>query len=582
MRIGIRNSIQFKLFCLYASVTTVLFVCLWGWAYASSLRAVSRETEAIMRSNQIQMNKELDGIIRQMEVVIDIAAQNPQIVGYLTGSYSGVYEEYKLAQDMIQSATNTLRGMGRTAALSAIGYRPGMHEIVVKDFDGRYGLDNHYGLNDGSVYVAVYRADRYESESWFPIVREGSGVYWLQTDIDREYGMISLCREVYSPRAIPVGLVKMTIPLRDILPYTDHAPADYSHYYFTKEGAQLFVNEAQAAEWNDLSQATDNPAFEIESDSIVMKDEIAFLRGESVNGWTVISVYPMRHFASYSDSVRTQFIGWLVASLIVMAVASFFIARYFTRRLTALHGQMALMGSGEMNVRANHRDRDEIDALAAGFNQMAGQIQALIEDVYEREIREQRLTLTMLQSQIQPHFLYNTLSAIIRLCGRGDVNSIERMTRALVRFYRIALSEGEPLILLSDEMKHVMAYAEIYAIRYRDAFTLSVDSTDEANRRVVPKIILQPFVENSLMHGMSPESKTLNVRITARTDGEWLIIEIVDDGCGARAAELSSEESTGYGIRNVRERLELMNERNSLTCRCLEPKGFHVSMRILR
>ena len=183
---------------------------------------------------------------------------------------------------------------------------------------------------------------------------------------------------------------------------------------------------------------------------------------------------------------------------------------------------------------------------ADGYNSMADHINRLIHDVFQTEIRSQQEHLTMLQSQIRPHFLYNSLSSIVRLCDRGDVGLIREMAQALVRFYRISLSKGRETITLQEEIDHVSAYVQVCAIRYRGKFQMRYEISPEAKSCFVPKIILQPFVENALEHGMHPTLGILHIEISARVEEGMLLVEIQDDGVGMDENRLREMEKDVY------------------------------------
>ena len=177
-----------------------------------------------------------------------------------------------------------------------------------------------------------------------------------------------------------------------------------------------------------------------------------------------------------------------------------------------------------------------------------------------------RSELRALQAQINPHFLYNTLDAIVWLAEAGESGEVIHITRALSDFFRISLSQGKDFITLADEIKHLKGYLTIQKIRYRDILDYEIDIPEEICGARVLKLMLQPLVENALYHGIKHRRGRGLIRVAGREENGALILTVQDNGAGMTKERLEqvreslrgdSDTNTGYGLFNVNKRIQL-------------------------
>ena len=183
----------------------------------------------------------------------------------------------------------------------------------------------------------------------------------------------------------------------------------------------------------------------------------------------------------------------------------------------------------------------------------------------QRDLR--KAELLVLQSQINPHFLYNTLDAITWLAESGEEETVVKMVDSLSGFFRSSLSKGKDVVTLAEDLHHVRSYLEIQKIRYQDILDYKIEVPEEYGDISIPKITIQPLVENALYHGIKNKRGGGSIVITGRTEGDDLIIEVTDDGVGMDAERLVqvregiNEQTPGakgvYGLDNVNERIRL-------------------------
>lgn len=245
-------------------------------------------------------------------------------------------------------------------------------------------------------------------------------------------------------------------------------------------------------------------------------------------------------------------------ALLMMGI-SLCITRSVTDPVAHLTKAMRGFGRGNFEVKIGDAEDDEIGRLCDEFDDMAARVRRLTQQVYVAKIREKDAVYKALQAQINPHFLYNTLD-MISWMGYGTSNpDICEVVRALSEFFRLSLNQGEDFFTLADELRHVGSYVAIQRYKMRGV-TFLIRAQEEAKALRVPKLIIQPLVENALQHGLRPRNHQGCVDVDCALEENRLVIRVSDDGVGFDEAQMHSrtESCTGYGLRNIRERLELL------------------------
>ncbi len=304
-----------------------------------------------------------------------------------------------------------------------------------------------------------------------------------------------------------------------------------------------------------------------------------------VNGWRVFGLKSQKEMQSSLNHLRSLIFQVLAGVLTAGVLMSIWIAKHMTEALKRLEKQMICARNGDFGVRFFYPYRDEIGSLSNSFNFMIREIQALIQrqeqmivdlrqerdNVAKIQKQKRKAELKALQAQINPHFLYNTLNAITWQAMDQGMDDVAQMASSLGKFFRLSLSHGAEIISLSDEIEHVRSYLNIQGIRYQDKLRYEIMVPEEFKRVRVPKLVLQPVVENAIYHGIKEKKGAGWIRITAwrRTEKAEasIYISVWDDGAGIpreRLEEMNQGLSRGerrskggYGIYNVNERLRL-------------------------
>lgn len=255
-----------------------------------------------------------------------------------------------------------------------------------------------------------------------------------------------------------------------------------------------------------------------------------------------------------------------VAVFAVLIVLSYVIPRSITKPIRKLVSVTDRIAGGDLSIRSEVIGGPEVTRLNDSMNEMIDKINELIDQVRTEQIHLRKAEFRILQSQINPHFLYNTLDTIVWLAEAGDSKQVVNMVRSLSDFFRTSLNQGKDIVTLKEEIQHVRSYLEIQQVRYQDILTYEIHMQEELSDQLIPKITLQPLVENALYHGIKNKRGGGAIAICVFTENDSLVIRVSDTGIGMNEDRLanvragikdSPSERDVYGLYNVNERIRL-------------------------
>ncbi|SFS67247.1 sensor histidine kinase [Paenibacillus sp. BC26] len=288
------------------------------------------------------------------------------------------------------------------------------------------------------------------------------------------------------------------------------------------------------------------------------------------DGWKTVSLTPVDEIMRSSRQTAMQIVVIALFCLVLSVLMIIVIAKYLSRRLRKLNRQAAQVEQGNFTLLLTDSSRDEIGQLSAAFNKMSTRLKDLIDKLYVKEIAKRDAELYALQSQINPHFLYNTLSGISSLAIQNDDIEVSKIVNHLAKFYQTSLNMGHQYITLEKEIALTKHYLAIQHMRFDDSFIERWEVDESLSTYETLKLLLQPFVENAINHAIYDvhTSLIINIRVyrSMHVGAPALLLEVEDDGCGMSSEQvetlLSSESKAGYGIKNVHERVQLAYGQN--------------------
>jgi len=251
--------------------------------------------------------------------------------------------------------------------------------------------------------------------------------------------------------------------------------------------------------------------------------------------------------------------------IIIGGFAFIYISRSLMYPIEKLLSMSNRISEGDFSSRAELSASDEFNDLAAGMNIMSEKIELLLEQSIEEQKQLQMMEHKMLQAQIKPHFLYNTLDAIIWAAEADNMTDVVTLVASLSTFFRISLSHGIDYIPVEDEIEHVRNYLVIQQIRYSDVLSYEINVDEDIQNKKILKLLLQPIVENALYHGIKNTRERGKIIVSIKKEGEKLRFTVTDSGIGMTEETLEKlmydinhgNGEKGYGLYNVNRRLKL-------------------------
>ncbi len=312
--------------------------------------------------------------------------------------------------------------------------------------------------------------------------------------------------------------------------------------------------------FNRQSSELEGTAFRIGN-----KNYLRFTKSFEFPDWALVTVVEEDQILLPVHSFKEWLIVLSVISIIVFVIASFLLYRYIHKPLRKMMQAFKKVEVGQFDTSLVHTNKDEFYYLFQQFNQMTSQLKILVQQIYEQKIHSQRSELKHLQSQVNPHFMYNSLYTVALMAKEEDYEGVTSMSRHLGDYFKFITQNKADLIPLEKEVQHAKVYASIQEVRFGSRIRFDFQETGDTSEWEVPRLIIQPFLENAIIHGLEDirQGGRLCVRIIAKPTS--LIIEIEDNGKGMPQDKLKKwqeesiipDEWEDHALWNVHRRLRL-------------------------
>ncbi|WP_138495897.1 cache domain-containing sensor histidine kinase [Paenibacillus pinistramenti] len=283
-------------------------------------------------------------------------------------------------------------------------------------------------------------------------------------------------------------------------------------------------------------------------------------------GWRVVGVSYADEIMTTKKDLNTFIFRFLIIAIALVLLVSILVSYKIAQPIRKLERSVKRIENGDFRALVPVSGPYEVEQLFKRFNLMLRRVRELMDQIIHEQEAKRKSELDVLQAQINPHFLYNTLNAMTRLAEMGRSDEVVTTITSLSKFFRISLSKGNNIIPLRDELEHVRHYLVIQKIRFKNKFEFEIEATDEALSCTCLKLILQPLAENAVYHGIEYLAETGHIRITAEVCGDQLVIRLSDNGIGMTEEVLegilsgrkrSKGSGSGVGVHNVHERIRL-------------------------
>ncbi len=320
----------------------------------------------------------------------------------------------------------------------------------------------------------------------------------------------------------------------------------------------LEENNLSAADYSD---GTHTETFQGQRRSVTVKTV-------GYTGWKLVGVVPRANMLDNYGQLMLFFLFVVFFSIFLLVFANLRLSEWITAPMKQLDRAVKELESGREQVDFTVDGPYEGEHLSRSIQSMVSTLRHLMDDIMEQEAQKRRSELDVLQSQINPHFLYNTLDSVVWMTENGRTEDAVVMLTALARFFRISLSRGSNIIPLADELEHARHYLTIQKMRYKNKFSAQISAEDGVESLYTIKLIIQPILENAIYHGMAYADGDGEIQIHAFREGEDVLIEVTDNGPGMpeelveqllspNGPAVSGAKGSGIGFRNVHQRIQL-------------------------
>lgn len=290
-------------------------------------------------------------------------------------------------------------------------------------------------------------------------------------------------------------------------------------------------------------------------------------------GWKTVCVISYDALMEDIDRMIAIYAVMLIVTLVLVQFLSLRLSENITRPIKSLRDLMRKTEEGNLGLRFEGETRDEIGDLGLTFNHMLERIELLLERVRFEEDQKRKAELKIVQEQFKPHFLYNTLDTINWMAREHGAKDIVKLVDALTNVFRISLSHGKDYITIKEEVSYISNYLYVQKTRYEDKLVFGIDADEECMTTMVPKLILQPILENAIYHGIKLKRGTGHINVRVNRQDDMICMSVSDDGKGMDEATRDSlrkllqtgdgssdhdpDDNQSFGLYYVRERLQL-------------------------
>lgn len=524
-------SFRYKLMILCMALTIIPTCLMSTFQYHYSSSLVERQTQDYLRDVVDWTYVKASDFVKEVDDITFSMISNMTIQNILSnlGQTLGRFEKYKMVENLKDQ-------MSSYALLK--DYISNV--TIVTDDGASYSYNKTRSTSD----IDVDQGEVYE--------KNGSMV-WRLTDQDQQELVVA--RKINSLKSSKsLGYVAVTIK--------EEAVNELVNAFNKIEGGRIYLLN----EGGRIIAAQDK---ELLGSRLTMQDQegyTLYTSGGMENGWTIQAAVSTGYFRQNVRNLRNVFYLVAFTAALVVALAAVRLSKSVTKPLVTLSKRMEKFGQGDFGVRCDIETNDEFGMVGDTFNQMVEKIQYLLSEIYEQQLLKQKAEMQSLQMQINPHFLYNTLETINWMARMQGIDEVGEIAASLGNLMRFALAP-DTYITLEREVKSLQEYIRIQEYRYGDRLRATVLIPEELYGYSIPKLVVQPILENAIVHGVEDKIGDAQVTVTGEKKEDVLYIRVKDNGIGMPSEiieriyrsdqSVEKTKGTSIGLRNVNRRLKM-------------------------
>ncbi|WP_342671682.1 sensor histidine kinase [Paenibacillus glacialis] len=493
-----------------------------------------------------------------------------QVNSHLELYVKGMQDIYEVVEDQIGQTDNISNSLLKEQLTTLLHTREDLVSVALFTPEGNMILD----VPDATMR----RNTQLKEQSWFlTSLKEPVAISFSQPHIQNLYKgqykwVVSLSRMISykADGVLKKGILLVDVNFRTIDELSSKVSLGKKGYAYIMDAlGNIIYHPQQQLIYAGLKYENIEPVFDYAFGSYIdtSTEEQRYITVRTVKpiGWKIVGV-------AYPDEIVTTkkdlqvFIFWFLSVVIVVVLlVSIFVSAKISQPIRRLEKAVKLVGQGDFNTPIDVKGAYEVEQLTKRFNFMLHRIRQLMGQIIHEQEAKRKSELDVLQAQINPHFLYNTLNSVTRLAERGKTEEVVTAITSLSKLFRISLSKGMNMIPLAEELEHVRHYLIIQKIRYKSKFNYMMDVQDEALSCITLKLIIQPIVENAIYHGIELMPDEGCIHISVKAEEEKVIISVTDNGLGMSSQVMGqllsggvkSTVGSGVGVKNVHERIQL-------------------------
>jgi two-component system, sensor histidine kinase YesM len=546
------NSIQFQIAFSFSLLILVIISIVGFVSYDKFSNTLQQNAEDYNIQLTEQVKENIDYYIRYMGNISSIIQSNPSFQKYLVLDQK--QDDADKLAELFKSFVNT------------------RNDIVSIFF---FGYNGQVLKNDPTTKIKDYI--RIEDLDWYQAAKQAKGKAvvsssHVQTIVPDPRWVVSLSKELKSARSKQgKGVLLIDLNYKIINEICKKVNLGSKGYIFIidKEGNIVYHPQQQLI-YSGLKKEMIPQVLNAQGKSFVMDDQgerkLYTISTSELTGWKVVSVTNVNEMIMDGKETKKFFLMMIFISILFALLIAVIISNRISRPIKLLELSMKQVETGHFDTEVDVRCSHEVGRLSKSFNVMTRKIKELMEQVIEEQKALRKSEIKALQSQINPHFLYNTLDSIIWMAESNRNEEVIDMTSSLAKLFRISLNKGEEMTSISGEVEHVRNYLVIQKMRYKNKldFIIDVDSSILSYKTI--KLILQPLVENAIYHGIKNKSGKGIIQILGKEVDGKVLFQVVDNGVGMDAEQMKhiysdehrkNSKGNGVGVKNVNERLQI-------------------------
>ncbi|WP_366945183.1 sensor histidine kinase [uncultured Metabacillus sp.] len=511
-----------------------------------------------------QVNKTLESYASNMQNISYLLSMDLEINTFLSQKQPTTNQ----TEDEVYSIRQFMQGLSTLY--------PEVAGILVVNSHGNYVSNELYSRSNENLTEESWYKEAVQNEGIFKIIGHPANRSITSHVNYKNSEVVTVVRAIIEPETQEVkGVVLIDLKLRVIAEATKNVRLGKYGYLMVidENGEEIYspANPLVKEIPKRLLNSDDSGYFSEE----VEGNTLQFIyQKQPFTNWTTVGIFSTDESIIEVKTIHLYVISFVFFVCIFGITASYYLSNSMSKPIVQLMSFMRKVESGNLSIRYKGDRKDEIGMLGRSFNHMIVKVNDLISLTEQQERQKREAELRSLQAHIKPHFLYNTLDTISWMARKRGADDVSEVVASLSRLFRIGLSKGNDIILLTEEITHIQSYLSIQKARYRDKLNYSIKLEPEIHDVTILKLVLQPIVENAIYHGIKERKGPGHIHIHAKEEQDQLVLKVTDDGKGIPSDKLEAlrekmdslytvkEEKGkrvdfGYGMMNVQARIKL-------------------------